>query len=273
MSRVAVVGLGLIGGSAALAFRAAGWDRRESARSDAAARGLDVASSLEEAVADCEFVIAAVPASETAALLPRLARLAPRAILTDVASRKRAVVDAASGLPAGARFVAGHPMAGAAASGISSARADLFAGRPWFLVATARSDEPSIASLAALVREIGAVPRVVDADRHDEAMTWVSHLPFGVAAALARAVRREVGADVGAWAGPGLFDMTRLAGTPATLARELAFANPARLASALDAVSEELSGLAEALRNGDASPLEELLDDAARARREIAPES
>ncbi len=270
MSRVSVVGLGLIGGSAALAFAARGWDRSEAARHEAGARGIDVASSLEEAVRGADVVLAAVPGSEAAPLLLRLGALVPRAILTDATSVKRGIVEAAANLPPAVRFVAGHPMAGAASAGISAARADLFAGRPWFLVPTVRSDEKSIDALAALVQGAGAIPRVVDAGRHDAAMTWVSHLPLAVSAALARTVADAVGADVGTWAGPGLTDATRLAGTPGPLARELALADPAALAAALAEAGRELQHLAGMLRKGESVRLEQYLADAARARNEIA---
>lgn len=259
MSGVAVVGLGLIGGSAAMAFSARGWDRDATARRAARERGIDVAETLEDAVRGAELVLLAVPTAETPAALEQAARLAGDALLTDAASWKGPVLAAARSLPPGTRFVAGHPMAGAAASGIAHATADLFRGRPWLVIATERSDARSIEMLSERVRGIGAVPTPITGDRHDEAMTWVSHLPLGVAAALARSVRRRLGEDASRLSGPGLADSTRLAATPLPLALELALASPADLASALDAVAADLTALAGILRRRDASLLEAFL--------------
>ena len=112
MTRVAVAGLGLIGGSLALALGARGYDGNPSVRQAARRRGIDVADSLPDAVAGAEVVVAAVPTGATIPLLVEIARRAPAAALTDTASLKRPIVEAAPGLPAGARFVGGHPMAG-----------------------------------------------------------------------------------------------------------------------------------------------------------------
>ena len=259
MSRVAVVGLGLIGGSAAMAFSARGWDRDAASRRAARERGVDVGETLEEAIRGAELVLLAVPTAETPAALELAARVAGDAVLTDAASWKGPVLAAARSLPPAVRFVAGHPMAGAAASGIAHASADLFRGRPWLVIATEHSDARSIEMLSACVRGIGAVPTPIAGDRHDEAMTWVSHLPLGVAAALARAVRRRLGEDASRLAGPGLSDSTRLAATPLPLALELALASPADLASALDAVAADLTELAGILRRRDAALLESFL--------------
>lgn len=264
MSRVAIVGLGLIGSSAALAFRGRGWDRDPAARRAARSAGIDAAETLAEALEHAEVALLAVPSGEVPEALLEAARIAPRALLTDAASWKRPAIEAAARLPETARYVAGHPMAGGVAP-----RADLFSGRPWLLVPTARSDEASIRDLSARVRAIGAIPRVVDADVHDSAMTWVSHLPLAVASSLARAAARGSGAEAGALAGPGLSDTTRLAETPRALALELALADPRRLADALDAVSTEARSLAEALRSGDSAAVGRFFEEAAAAKRTL----
>jgi len=269
VTRVTVVGLGLIGGSAALAFGARGWDREGAAREQARSRGIDVFDDLPGALDGAEVVLLAVPSAEVPAALELVAGLAPSALLTDAASWKRPGLEAAERLPRGVRYVAGHPMAGAAASGASAARADLFAGRPWLLVRTARSDEGSLESAARLVEGIDAIPRVVAGEAHDAAMTWISHLPLAVAACLARTVEREGGTEAGALAGPGLLDTTRLAETPHALAMELALADPERLAAAVDAVSRSASELAGALRSGDTRSVERFFEEARGARAKI----
>ena len=269
MSRVAVVGLGLIGGSLALALRARGWDRDAETRHQARARGVDAPEALPEAVAGAEIVVAAVPTEETPALLIALSQAAPKAILTDTSSLKRPMLEAARNLRQGVRFVGGHPMAGSEATGIAAARPDLFRGRPWVFVSTPRSDEPAIAACEALARAAGARPVRLDATRHDRLMTWISHLPLAVAASLARAAQAATGAELPELAGPGFLDTTRVAAQPVALALELALADPGALAGAVDAVSKELSGLAAALRREDSEALQRFFQEASDARRRV----
>lgn len=269
MSRPAVVGLGLIGGSLALATGARGYDRDAGVRDRARARGIEAADSLEAAVAGASIVVTAVPTSLTPGLLRELSALAPEAVLTDTASLKKPIVEAAQTLPSGARFVGGHPMAGARRRGIEAAAPEIFRGRPWVLVRTARSDDDAVAVVSDLVRSIGARPVTLDADRHDRLMTWVSHLPHAVATALAGAAGAAVGDDLARFAGPGLLDTTRLAGQPVALALELALADPEALAGAVDAVSRELGRLSTALRRGDADAVRAFFEVAESIRRAL----
>ncbi len=267
----AVVGLGLIGGSAALALRARGYDRDAGTRSRARDCGIDAAESLAQAVRGAGVVLLAVSTGETPALLREAAAAAPDALITDAASLKRPIAAAAAELPASARFVAGHPMAGSLIPGLAGARADLFRNRPWLVVPTERSDVHSIAAVQDLVRGMGARPAVVDAERHDALMTWVSHLPLAVASALARAVASGADTELDRVAGPGLLDTTRVADTPASLALELALSDAEALAAAVDAVRTELDEIAKSLRRHDAAKLRADFEDATRARRAFEP--
>jgi len=267
MSRTAVVGLGLIGGSIALGTRARGFDADAAVRDRARRRGLDVADSLSDALEGAELAVLATPTAAVPALLAEVATLAPRAVLTDAASLKRPVAEAALRLSEGARCVGGHPMAGGRAPGVDGADPELFRGRPWAIVPTARSDDGAIARVERLARSLGARPLRLDAERHDRVMTWVSHLPLAASAALARAASRGSGDDLPALAGPGIGDATRLAATPEPLALELALADPDALASALESLAAELSEIGAALRGRDADALRTLLRAAATARR------
>jgi prephenate dehydrogenase len=270
MTRVAVAGLGLIGGSLALALKARGYDADPSVREAARRRGIEVADSLADAVAGADVAVAAVSTDATMPLLVEISRAAPSAVLTDTASLKRPIVEAALGLRAGVRFVAGHPMAGSQKSGVAAASADLFRGRPWVLCRTARSDDASVAAISQLVRAAGARPALLDAARHDALMTWASHLPLAVASALARAAAERGGDELASVAGPGLLDTTRVAGQPTPLALELALADPAALADAVDAVRGELARLASALRSADADEVRGFLEEAAALRNALA---
>jgi prephenate dehydrogenase len=266
---VAVVGLGLIGGSAALAFEAPGFDRDPAVRARARRRGIAAAETLADAVAGASVVVTAAATGETPALLRELSTLRPAALLTDTASLKAPLVLAAQSLRAGTRFVGGHPMAGARGEGVEAARADLFRGRPWALVSTARTAPEDLAAISELVRGVGARPVVLEAERHDRLMTWISHLPHAVAVALVRAVAAETGGDLAALAGPGVLDATRIAARRRALALELALADPEALAAAIESVRAELAGIASALRAGDADAVGRLFDEAARLRRDL----
>ncbi len=266
--RAAVIGLGLIGGSAALALEARGYDRDPEARARARQLGIEAAESLPEAVRGAEIVLLAVPTADTPNLLGEVAGAAPNALLTDTASVKRPVVAAAQALPAAARFVGGHPMAGSTRGG---ARADLFRNRSWLVVPTQRSDARSIESVQELARRAGARPVLVEADRHDALMTCVSHLPLATASALARAVSSQGGAGLDQFAGPGLLDTTRLAETREDLAMELSLADPEALAEAIEAVRGELEALAGSLRARDQARLAEFFEKASAARQSFQP--
>ena len=266
MTRVSVVGLGLIGGSIALAYGARGWDRSHAAREAARRVGIDVRDSLEDALDGAEVVFAAVPTADTARALIEISARAAGALLTDTASLKQPIVAAARELRTGVRFVAGHPMAGSHRRGVEFASAELFRGRPWALVRTARTDDAAFAQIAALVRSIHARPVPIEAEAHDRLMTWVSHLPLSVAAALTGAAFSGAGENLPAMAGPGLLDSTRVASQPVALALELAMANPAGLADAIDAVGGRLQSLSAALRRGDEAAVRAFFEDASTKR-------
>ena len=266
MTRAAVVGLGLIGGSAALALHARGYDRDLAARRRARERGIETAESLAEAVRGADLLLLAVPTKETPDVMREAAAAAPEALVTDAASLKKPITAAAAALPASARFVGGHPMAGSKTPGLDGARADLFSGRPWLIVPTERSDAAAIARIEAMVERMGARPFVMDAERHDAVMTWVSHLPYAAAAALARAVVSGGAQGLERLAGPGLLDTTRIAETPAGLALELALADPETLAAAIETMRAELARIAESLRRRDGAKLRACFEEAARAR-------
>ena len=271
MSRYAVAGLGLIGGSLALALSARGWDRDPEVRRRARARGIDAEDSLEASLADADVAFLAVPTGQTQALLLEAARARPRALFSDCASLKAPVVRAAQSLPEGVRFVGGHPLAGSHTRGVEGADPAIFRGRPWALTPTARSDADAVRRISETVAGLGAVPVVLDADRHDAAMTRVSHLPHAVAAALATVAGALGREDAARLAGPGLKDTTRLAESPMELLLELALADPRALADAIGEVGAELARLAEALRAGDAAAVRAFFDRAADARRVIVP--
>ena len=269
-----IAGIGLIGGSIALAARRAwpelviaGLDHPDVAARAAADGVIDRACQRVEQLADCSLIVLASPITDIVAIVDRLATLGVDTLVTDVGSTKRRVLAAAAraGL---ARFVGGHPMAGAAVGGLGNATVDLFQDRPWILVPTDTTETADLERLRVFVAALGATPLVVgDADRHDRSMAYVSHLPQLLAVALMNTAGEAVGAEGLALAGPAFREMTRLAASEGALWRGIASDNADHVEIAAAALRAELEHLA-------ASPLGAAFDAAfARAngwRRTLA---
>ena len=255
--RVAVIGLGLIGGSLALAVPGTrGFDHDEAARRIARSRGVDVADDFSSAVRGADIVVAAVPPDGVAATFTAAARLAPSAVLTDVASSKRDLEGLAASLPPGAHVVGSHPLAGSTGRGVEAAAADLFRGRAWAIVPTSRSDTDSVRAVGELARSAGARPIVLSQQRHEALMTWLVRAPLAVSSALAWSASIESPEGLTELAGPGFRDATRLATTPAALAEELLFgADRERLAVVLRVIAGTLTDWADEIVRDDLPPV------------------
>lgn len=240
-SRVAIVGIGLIGGSIAKAV-ARTWPSIDVVPIDA---GDDLAR-----VAGADLVVLAAPVLANVAILPSLPRhLSPSTLVTDVSSTKR-LVAAAAGAVTGLTFIGGHPMAGAARGGAANARADLFQGRPWVLTPGPEHAGP-LERLKAFVAGLGGVPHVMTPDLHDRFVGAVSHLPQLTASALMHVVGTLAG-DAGLEiAGAGLYDTTRIAASPAGIWKDVAATNHDILRPALDALIATLSEMRDSLETGD----------------------
>jgi prephenate dehydrogenase len=283
---VAIVGAGLIGGSIALAARAAGvdrvvlTDRDPTVRDRARARGLAdvVADDLASAVQEADLVVAAIPAAAVPATLAEAARHAPAtAVLTDAASLKRQVtseVEAALravGVPPG-RYVGGHPMAGSEHSGPEAADGTLFQGAAWVLTPTAATDDAALHRLSSFLRRFGARVLALPPERHDELVAVVSHLPQVVASALA-AVAADViaasGETVLAVAGGGFRDTTRIAASDPELWLPILAGNRAAVLEALDHYVARLEAMRAAVATGDDAALRRQLEQASAARRRL----
>ena len=238
-ARIAVIGHGLIGGSIALAVA----ERSPAVNVTTLDRGDDIS-----AAADADLVVVATPISEIVRLLPLLAAIVPaRTVITDTGSTKGAIVRTAGGM----RFIGGHPIAGAAMSGVAAARADLFAGRPWILTPPDGCVPEDVARLTHFVKGLGARAEVLRAEEHDRLFAYLSHLPQLVVSALMDVVGTHVGEDALSIAGPGLRDTTRLAASPPDLWREIVQTNNEQVRTALDGVIALLTRLRDD-RSGDA---------------------
>lgn len=259
---VAIVGLGLIGGSLARALLAEGivvrgLDGSAAERRQAAEAGVHVADGMPALLAGGApaITVVAVPLGAVRDVVPPLlARLAPDATVLHVAGLQR---PGSTGLDDGAqrRVIGTHPLAGSHAAGFAAARADLFVGAT--VLAEARAGDAARARLEALWTTVGAAAVAYrTAEEHDAEMAWVSHLPQLAATALAAALAEaSIPSTAG---GPGLRDVTRLAASPLATWRDVLRAAPPETGAALDAAIHALDRLRTALRRGDDRLLDEL---------------
>lgn len=277
VARLAVVGLGLLGGSVVRAARArataaqiAGVSRNAATRAEARAAGLlDLATGdLAEGVRDAELVVLAAPVGT----LPGLVRaawphLAPGAVLTDVGSVKWEVVAAAESCPAraGAAFVGGHPMAGSEQSGFAASQPDLFAGCLVLLTPTPRTPEGAVARVAAFWEALGSQVQTLTVAAHDRTVAAISHLPHLAAYGLVAAADGEALA----LAGRGFVDTTRVAASPEALWSDIFRANRSPLLDALAEYRARLARWEALIRAGEWSALEGELGRAREIREKL----
>jgi prephenate dehydrogenase len=274
--RIAIIGVGLIGGSVALALReragatVAGFDRSPEAVETATARGAvdRPAASLEEAVADAEAVFVAVPVGSLPdAVAAALARAPQDCVVTDVGSTKRAVA-AAHDDP---RFVGGHPLAGAETAGVEHARADLFENATWYLTPTSQTSGILYERLHRLLHTIGARPTAIEADTHDTILAAVSHLPHVLANVLVSQAAETLaaGGERLPATGPSFRDATRVAGASSAIWTDIYLANRDALAQEIDATIDRLREVRHALASADADRITAWNDAAAADRRRL----
>ena len=274
---VAIVGLGLIGGSVAMSVR----QRWPACRITAIDRAPVIAEAQGRSVIDAggpdlsvaqeaDLILLAAPVSDNVSWLAEIDRGVRRDIVvSDVGGTKRSIVDAAATLQRHVTFVGGHPLAGSERAGLSSARADLFVDRPWvFTPVEGEADAPAttaaIGRLSRFVSGLGALPSTMSADAHDRLMALVSHLPQLTATALMDVVGRAVGPDGLALAGQGLIDTTRLASSPASVWKDVCASNADALGPALDLLIERLRDVRSSLDRGAA--IDSLFEEAGRWR-------
>lgn len=278
---MAVVGVGLIGGSLALAARKAGLvetvvgiDQDASHREMALATGMvdRVAGGVAGGLARAELVVLAVPVTEIVELLPEVARrVSDGSLVTDVGSVKGPILAAGDAAFPDGRFVAGHPIAGRERSGPAAARPDLFEEANWIVTPSPVTDGQALERVAALWRGVGASVVTMEAGWHDEVFAAVSHLPHLAAYALMDAVLgMERGEERLGFAAGGLRDFTRVAASHPAMWRDIFLMNRGEVLRALAAYREALGRLEAAIRDGDGQALAACLARARAAREEIS---
>ena len=273
--RIAIVGLGLIGGSIAFAAhrawpttRVVAMDREPVVREALSRRAIDATADDLAAVADADLIVLAAPVRQNIALLRRVAVYASSsAVITDVGGTKRAIVDAAAALRQPVTFVGGHPLGGGARGGFEFATASLFARRPWIFTPHDASSADALSRLSAFVTGLGAQPTLLDAAEHDRLMALISHLPQLAATALMEVVGSAATAAGLRMAGQGLVDTTRLASSPADVWRDICVTNADEIRRAIDLLIDRLSEMRSDLQRAEA--IDAVFDDAARWRAEL----
>ena len=274
IERILILGTGLLGSSTGLALRAAGfagtvqgWDKNPNESSEALRLGAIDAIAAEplSAARNSQIILLASPVYAILDWMEQLAaNLAPDQLVTDVGSTKATITETGNRLfnQAGkAAFLPGHPMAGKEIGGAAAADGNIFRDaawifttEPWISSLTRDEVSPTAASLAMhwmqWVRDFGCRVMELEADRHDELVAWVSHLPQFLSTALTALIESEVGdaPELTSVGGRALREMTRLGSSPYSMWRDVALTNTDKIAAAILALEQRLAHLRENLR-------------------------
>ena len=291
----AIIGLGLMGGSLALALRRAGWAspitgvarRPETLAAARSAGAIDRgAADLASAPLDeADVIVLATPVRTLLRQLPAVGRLArPGAVILDLGSTKAEVCAEMARLPEGLQPVGGHPMCGKETGGFAAAEAGLFEGMNFVLCPLPRTSAAALATATSLAEAIGARVRVLDPVRHDRAVAAISHLPYLAAAGLVNAAASGAatcgGATGGAGTGgdgslalslaaSGFRDTTRVAASDVDMMLDILLTNRAAVLEWLEAYAGQLAALEALLRDDDEAGLRDLLAAARETRHRM----
>ena len=273
--RIALVGVGLIGGSIGLAARArlgasvAGYDSAHALETAAERGAIDRAcAQIDEAVHDADAVFVAVPVGAIRSAASMALAAAPQGcVVSDVGSTKRAIVSAFDD----PRFVGGHPLAGAETSGVQHARADLFEGATWYLTPTPTTSGILYERLHRLLHGLGARPVAIESEIHDTILATVSHLPHVLANVLVAqaASTLAAGGERLPPTGPSFRDATRVAGANSRIWSDIYLSNRDALTARIDDTIERLGTVRDALEAADARGITDWNDAAAADRRRL----
>lgn len=272
-SRVAVVGMGLMGGSLALALRGRcaellGVDPDPNALQLARERGVVDHASADpwELLPQADLIVLAAPVSEILDLIPALPDLHPGwAIVMDLGSTKAQICQALERLPERFETVGGHPMCGKEVLSIANADPLLYTGATFAFTPVAGTTERARKLAEELARAVGAHPFWIDAETHDRWVAATSHLPFLVATALAATIPSEAGA----LAGPGFRSTTRLAATPTSMMLDVLATNRLNILKSMQRFRERIAELEQSLEDEEFDRLQGLLEAGAARRAQV----
>jgi prephenate dehydrogenase len=269
--RVAILGVGLLGGSVALAAKkhglakhVVGSGRRQAPLQAALSRGvLDEVADVARACRGADLVLLATPLASMAAVLEAaVPELGPKTIVTDVGSVKGPVAGTLPKLlPAGTTFIGSHPMAGSHLNGVEHAEADLFEGACCVMTPDSDASPEAVERLRGFWEGIGAKVFERSPEAHDDHAAWISHLPHALAFAFTHALR-ETPPAAGEMIGSGFRDFTRISRSDVALWGDILSANRKSLSAPLEKFGQSLSALARAIEEGDANKVEQFLASA-----------
>ena len=278
-ARVAIVGLGLMGGSLAGALRGhcgavTGVARRAETIEAALARGLvdNGTTHLPSGVRDADAVILATPVLAILHLLDETGPLLPAGcLLMDLGSTKAKVIRQMAELPNHIQPLGGHPLCGREVSGIEAADPALYRDKTFALTPLARTSEAALALGLSIVEAIGATALILDAERHDRLLATVSHLPYVVACALVGAAQAASSSDAAVWetAASGFRDTSRLASSDVTMMLDILVTNREAVLAALDTYQVQFDKVARLLRSADVERLRSALASYHDQRNEV----
>jgi prephenate dehydrogenase len=271
--RVAVVGLGLMGGSLALALRGRcaalfGVDPDPNVLDLAREREVvdRAVSDPADVLPEADLVVLAAPIRAILGLIRRLPDLHPGSpVVMDLGSTKVQICQAMEALPPRFETIGGHPMCGKENTSLANADDDLYRGAVFALTPTARTTSRAREAAGRLAQAVGASPLWVDPETHDLWVAATSHLPYLVSSALAAATP----GDAAPLIGPGYRSATRLAVTPTTMMLDVILTNRLNILEAIGSLQAHLSGLESALRDEDSAGLQSLLDGTAEHQKEL----
>ncbi|MEL6787051.1 MAG: prephenate/arogenate dehydrogenase [Cyanobacteria bacterium J06607_15] len=275
--KIGIVGLGLIGGSLGLDWRSQGHyvtgiSRREDICKIALNRGIaDYSGTDFKLLADAEIVVICTPIQAIATTIKKIVpHLSPETIVTDVGSVKQPIVEECSQL--WSNFIGGHPMAGTAESGINAALSNLFQGAAYVFTPTVESNPDNVEKLKAIALDLNAVPHVCNAQVHDRAVSWISHLPVMVSASLLKACLEEEPNTLSlaqVLASSGFKDTSRVGGGNPELGVMMAKYNREELLRSLYSYQDNLSEIIEAIEDEKWENLSVILAKNRQARPEF----
>lgn len=282
MARIAIIGTGLIGTSLALALRQSslrdldvvGTDEDRLARSGAEKRKAfsRVENRLFSATAGADIVVLATPVMAMKGVLELIGpELAEGCVVTDVGSSKKVVLEwAEQYLPRTVDFVGGHPMAGKEEAGPDAADPDLFQGKTYCVVPSARASQQAVAEVTTMIESIGATPYFIGVEEHDSFVAAASHLPFLLSTALVGCTSKSANwEDIAQLASTGYRDITRLASGDSVMHRDICLTNSQPIVSWIDAFIKELyefRKLLEAEPHPDGEMVKGVFDQVSDAR-------
>lgn len=280
--RVAIIGLGLLGGSIGLAVKArspqivtTGYDRSAAVRAEAAARGLvgTVHDTPQAAVEGADLVILCVPVGAMEDAARAIAQgLKADAIISDVGSSKQAVAEALARALPGHTIIPAHPVAGTEQSGPQAGFATLFAGRWCIITPPEGADAAAVEALADFWRALGSKIELMDASHHDLVLAVTSHIPHLIAYTIvgtASDLEDVTESEVIKYSAGGFRDFTRIAASDPVMWRDVFLTNKTAVLEMLGRFSEDLTALQRAIRSGDGDTLFDLFTRTRAIRRQV----